>query len=146
MIVTGSSAHAAMLAAIYAAAFPRDEAWHQAAFAAQLELPGTFALIEEAGGFVLARTAADEAEILMLAVTPEAARMGIGTRLVASAKRAAAAHGAVSIFLEVSANNVPAIRLYERSGFGIVGRRPAYYHDGSDAVVMRASLVAPRGS
>ena len=143
MIVSASRAHAAVLAAIHSSAFPPSEAWDETTFAAQLDVPSTFALIEETGGFVLARAVADEAEILMLAVTPEARRMGIGTTLIAEAKRTAAAGGAVSMFLEVSADNVPAIRLYGSSGFRIVGRRPAYYRDGSDAIVMRAMLVAP---
>ena len=48
--------------------------------------------------------------------------------------------GAQTLFLEVSAENPPAINLYAGLGFEQVGRRKAYYADGSDALVMRLSL------
>ncbi|HKM63375.1 MAG TPA: ribosomal protein S18-alanine N-acetyltransferase [Acidisphaera sp.] len=142
-MIEATAAYAAVLAAIHSASFPPGEAWDAAAFAAQLGLPGAFALLDEAGGFVLARVAADEAEILMLAVAPGARRAGIGRRLVAAAMQAAAARGAAAMFLEVSASNTPAVRLYERAGFARVGLRRAYYQSGSDGLIMRAMLEKP---
>jgi [ribosomal protein S18]-alanine N-acetyltransferase len=139
-MIEATAAHAAVLAVIHAAVFPPAEAWDADAFAAQLGMPGAFALLDEAGGFVLARVAADEAEILTLAVTPNARRAGIGRRLVMAAMQAAGGRGATAMFLEVSPCNIPAIRLYEGAGFAGVGRRRAYYQDGSDALVMRARL------
>ena len=65
-----------------------DEAWSAAAIAAQLALPGTFGLIDPAGGMVLARVAADEAEILALAVAPPARRQGRGAALLAGRRGA----------------------------------------------------------
>ena len=123
--------HAAALAAIHAASFPPRERWGADAMALQLGLPGAFGLIDPAGGMVLARVAADEAEILTLAVAP--------ALLEAAAARAARA-GAAALFLEVSAANAAARALYESCGFARVGLRTRYYSDGADALVMRRPL------
>ncbi|MCS6921545.1 MAG: GNAT family N-acetyltransferase, partial [Elioraea sp.] len=77
----------ACLAGLHAAAFPPGEAWGEDAFARLLALPGTtgaLAAEEDAPvGFVLARQALDEAELLTLAVLPERRRRGIGRALLA---------------------------------------------------------------
>jgi ribosomal-protein-alanine N-acetyltransferase len=44
--------------------------------------------------------------------------------------------GLDAAWLEVRAGNAAAIALYERFGFTTVGRRPGYYADGEDALVM----------
>ena len=87
-------AHADALAAIHAAAFRGQEAWSASVFAGQLALPGSFALLDPAGGMVLARVIAEEAEILTLAVVPQARRGGVARRLLAGAMQRAAAAGA----------------------------------------------------
>jgi hypothetical protein len=74
MITRAGPAHPFVLAAIHAAAFPPGEAWSVTMFAAQLGLPGVTGLLDEAGGMVLLRVAADEAEILTLGVAPAARR------------------------------------------------------------------------
>ena len=72
MIARAGPAEAAALAAIHHAAFPPGERWGADAMALQLALPGVFALLHPQGGMVMARLAADEAEILTLAVHPHA--------------------------------------------------------------------------
>jgi len=141
MIIQATKAHAVALAAIHAASFPPREAWGADAIGLQLALPGVFGLIEERGGMLLGRIAADEAEVLTLAVTPGARRQGMGTGLLWEAKARMVSHGASVVFLEVAASNVAALSLYRAKGFVEVGRRPRYYADGSDAVVMRARLL-----
>ena len=47
---------------------------------------------------------------------------------------------AAKITLEVKVTNTPAIRLYMKNGFIPVGVKPAYYHDGSDAIYMQRTL------
>jgi len=78
--------------------------------------------------------------MLTLAVDPAARRVGFGTTLVHSFQQEAQRRGAKDLFLEVEANNLAAIALYEQSGFEIMGRRRDYYRhsDGghSDALVM----------
>ncbi|OJY65684.1 MAG: ribosomal-protein-alanine acetyltransferase [Rhodospirillales bacterium 70-18] len=132
--------HAAALAAIHAASFPPRERWGADAMALQLGLPGAFGLIDPAGGMVLARVAADEAEILTLAVAPALRRQGRARALLEAAAARAARAGAAALFLEVSAANAAARALYESCGFARVGLRTRYYSDGADALVMRRPL------
>ncbi|HEY5300445.1 MAG TPA: GNAT family N-acetyltransferase [Acetobacteraceae bacterium] len=138
-------AHAAALAAIHAAAFPPATAWDAQAFAGQLASPWVFGLIDAAGALILARVAADEAEILTLAVVPSARRRGLATALVGRAMRQAATRGASAMFLEVAETNVAALSLYAGMGFRPAGRRPRYYPDGVDALVLKAPINSCRG-
>ncbi len=135
------AAHAAALAAIHRAAFPPSEAWGTDAISLQLALPGAFGLIDERGGMLLGRVAADEAEVLTLAVAPLVRRHGIASHLLVAAQAEVRARGGSAIFLEVAAGNAAALALYRRSGFVDVGRRRRYYADLSDAIVMRVNIL-----
>lgn len=129
---------APLLAALHAAA-EAGRAWPADAYARLLATPGVFA-IADACGFVLARIAADEAEILMLAVLPASRRQGLGRRLLDQAILHAAGAGARAMFLEVAATNRAARSLYEAAGFAVVGRRARYYPDGTDALLLRRAI------
>jgi ribosomal-protein-alanine N-acetyltransferase len=142
-ILRATPAHAAVMAAIHAAAFPPGQRWGPDAMALELALPGVFALVDPRGGMILARVAADEAEILTLAVLPESRRHGIARALLEEAAAVAATHGAASLFLEVALRNAPARALYAAAGFAEIGRRRRYYADGDDAMVMRRTLAPP---
>ncbi len=125
-------AHADVLAAIHAAAFPPGERWGAAAMAELLAMPGAFGFIDPAGGCILARRAGGEAEIVALAVMPAVRRLGTGRALL---QRAMA--GGEPLFLEVAADNAPALALYAGAGFAEIGRRRGYYGLGRDALVLR---------
>jgi len=142
MITKAGPLHATALSAIHARAFAEDEYWNERIIAGQLSQPGIFGLIDPVGGMLIARIAADEAEILTLAVVPERRQQGLGANLLAFAAREARLRGAKSLFLEVSTRNPAARGLYQRSGFQQVGRRRAYYSDGSDALVLSKPLSA----
>jgi ribosomal-protein-alanine N-acetyltransferase len=135
--------HATALAAIHAAAFPPAEAWSASLIASQLAQPGVVGFAHADGGMMLARIAADEAEILTLAVAPTARRRGIGSGLLHAAMAEARRRDAVTMTLEVDCGNVAAVALYTRHGFANVARRPRYYPGGSDAIVMQAMLTRP---
>lgn len=77
-------------------------------------------------GFVLARYAPGEVELLLIAVDPRHRRQGLGQRLIALLREHARGEGATSIFLEMRENN-PAAQLYHKMGFDPIGRRKAYY-------------------
>ena len=128
------------MAAIHHAAFPPAEAWAVRIVADLLALPGVFGLIDPRGGMAMARVAADEAEMLTFAVLPGQRRQGVGTALLDAVMLTAAARGALTMVLEVSAENAPARALYGRAGFAAVGRRAAYYGQRADAIILRAAL------
>ena len=133
-------AHVDVLAAIHASAFPPREVWGRDAIGLQLALPGVFGLLDPRGGMIMTRVAADEAEVLTLAVDPVHRRHGIGACLLRAAMDAARERGGRSMALEVSVDNAAARKLYARAGFTEIGRRVRYYADGSDALIMRATL------
>ncbi len=115
---------AAVLADLHGLAF--DAPWSASAFADLLTQPGVLLEIET-DGFVLVRVAADEAEILTLAVRPDARRSGLGSRLMRGAAGRAMSAGAERLLLEVAQDNTAARALYARLGFVEAGRRPQYY-------------------
>lgn len=73
--------------------------------------------------------------ILAVAVDPIWRRQGIARQLI-DACAAAAAEANVGLQLEVSETNVDARLLYSSRGFIEVGRRPRYYADGADALLL----------
>ena len=129
------------MAAVHAAAFERP--WDAAAFQTLIDQPGVLALGDD-DGFILIRMAADEAEILTLAVRPDGRRRGLGRVLVEAAGAAARHLGAERLFLEVAQDNTAALALYRGVGFIEVGRRRAYYPrpDGTaaDALVLAQEI------
>jgi len=132
------TASTAPLAALHAACF--DRAWDGNTLSDMLAAPGTFAFAHD-DGFVLGRVAADEAEILTLAVRPAARGKGLGRALLQAAISKACALGATTMFLEVGADNPHARALYAGLGFAKVGARKGYY-EGRDALVLRLPLAA----
>jgi ribosomal-protein-alanine N-acetyltransferase len=133
----GPAGDAAVLAALHAACFA--DAWDAKAIA-QLLAGGAFAFHGDSG-FVLARVAGGEAEILTLAVAPPARGRGLGRALLQAAIARAKAQGAEAVFLEVGADNPHALALYAALGFAKVGLRKAYYASGN-ALVLRLPLPA----
>jgi ribosomal-protein-alanine N-acetyltransferase len=95
-------------------------------------------------GFVIARVAADEAEILTIATHPEMRRRGIARALLHAASQEALARGAATMFLEVAASNAAAIALYVGAGFARSGWREGYYRvpgaPPGDALILKALL------
>ncbi|MGZ8371073.1 MAG: ribosomal protein S18-alanine N-acetyltransferase, partial [Caulobacteraceae bacterium] len=117
---------ALMISTVHAACFP--EGWSAEAFAGLIAEPGCVALIaDDSAGFILVRVAADEAEIITLAVQPDARGKGLGRALLEAACDRAAALDSRTLFLEVAADNAAALALYSAAGFQPAGARPAYY-------------------
>ncbi len=138
---------AALLAGLHARAF--EKPWTEAELAKLLDNQAVFALIARAPapqGFVLAWVAAGDAEILTVAVVPEARRKGVGASLVTAAGVTALVRGAAHMHLEVAEDNSAARALYVKLGYEEAGRRHAYYggEGGAvDALVMRRALPRP---
>jgi ribosomal-protein-alanine N-acetyltransferase len=135
------------LADLHARAFAR--AWDALEMKSLLDGQGVFALVAEEDdldGFIMLRVAADETEVLSIAVGPDARRRGLASGLLEKACHRASGMGSVRIFLEVAAANLPARNLYGKYGFREVGLRKAYYEDGDDALVLAASLPLAMGN
>jgi ribosomal-protein-alanine N-acetyltransferase len=96
----------------------------------------------ELAGFILSRMAADEAEILSVAVAARRRGRGVARALLDLHLRRLAGLGVRAVFLEVEESNEPARRLYRRAGFREVGRRPGYYPEGGGSAL--AALVLRR--
>ena len=125
--------------------------WTDGEFAALLEQDTVFGYAareighgrEAPAGFVLARLAAGEGEILTIAVARAHRRRGLGWRLMDAVLRELHAQRAEALFLEVDETNVAAIALYRRLGFVEVGKRPRYFQSAEGATgarVMRRDL------
>lgn len=137
-------------AALHREAFARlgERAWARQEIAELLAVHGVKGFMLGAGddavGFALMRMAADEAELLTIAVAPAHWRRGIGRTLLDAIVGASRASGARALFLEVAADNGAARALYDQAGFGVVGRRQGYYRRAAgppaDAIVMRLAL------
>jgi len=125
-----------------------ERAWTRLDLAGLLASPGVAGLLLQVdgrdAGFALCRVAADESELLTIAVRPGERRRGAGRRLLTAVIDRVREAGAQTLFLEVGADNPPARALYEAMGFRVIGTRPAYYRRGegppADALVMRLSL------
>lgn len=134
------------MAAAHATAF--DAPWTPEEIADLLEGAGVFGFLaaDAAGpvGMILCRVAAEEMEVLTLAVPPARRRQGIAKALMAAALGAAQQAGAREAFLEVAVDNGAAAALYAGLGFRRAGLRRGYYDRGkagsADALVMRLDL------
>ena len=135
---------AAQLAALHVRCFGTPRPWTEAEFAGFLADPLVFLLVEGDAGLLLGRAVAGEAELLTIAVAPEARRRGLGRKLMARFLYQARLRGADHAFLEVAEDNAAALALYLAAGFTQAGRRRGYYHHPNgqavDALVLRRVL------
>ncbi len=130
------------------------EAWTRQQVENSLSMPHTYAILvdaerqlldgtNQASGFILARRAPGEEELLLIGVRPEARRKGLGRALIDYFTTIAREAGAENVFLEMRANN-PAEGLYRACGFKPIGRRRDYYRtlDGTalDAITFSRKL------
>ena len=121
--------------AVMEAAFGQKygEAWTRSQCAGILPMTGVSLYLalddhsDKVVGFSLFRSVADEAELLLLAVSPARHREGIGSRLLDHFMEHARSNGIGRVHLEVRDGN-PAIEMYRLAGFTQIGRRRNYYH------------------
>jgi ribosomal protein S18 acetylase RimI-like enzyme len=82
-----------------------------------------------------------EAELLRIAVTPEARGQGLGRKLLRESSEALRGLGISELHLEVRVSNTAARRLYEAEGWLCQGLRKGYYRDGEDAALYGKRLT-----
>ncbi len=111
--------------------------WNRAQLAEEFGNPKSRIVVARLQGSVVGHAVgwriAGEVHVLDVCVAPKARRQGVGRQLVKALLKAC---GPGPALLEVRVSNVPAITLYTRMGFEEVGRRPRYYSDGEDALLM----------
>ncbi len=137
---------AARLAQLHGASFHRG--WGEGEFETMLTERNTLVhrlrLGRKVVGFAVSRMAADEAEILSIAIDKGQRGRGLSRNFLLTHLGHLAGRGIHKIFLEVEENNQPARRLYERAGFTVVGRRERYYQQPGgeqlNALLMRRDL------
>ena len=144
--------HVAEVAALEAAVMGTD-AWNEAlvadelgradrvwwaAYAADPKMPlsAEAPLVGYAGGWVVD----GDLQILKVGVDPAWRRHGIARVLLARVADDARNLGARTSSLEVRAGNAGAQALYAALGYKALGRRPRYYSDGEDALIMQGPL------
>jgi ribosomal-protein-alanine N-acetyltransferase len=134
------------MAAIHRTCFAKP--WDEATMAQFLASPEVLCLVGSVaddsggimGGMLIARNAAEEAELLTLAVAPACRRSGLGRALLKAATKTLRESGAKQLFLEVDEGNEAALALYRSLGAQPVGRRAGYYDDGADAAIFSLAL------
>lgn len=137
---------AGLMAAIHRSCFARP--WDEDAMARFIAGPDTLCLLgtisvssgRATGGLLIARRAADDAEILTLAVSPLCRRAGLAKTLLHHAADLLCTAGVRQLFLEVDESNVAALALYRSMGAVPVGKRRGYYDDGADAAIFSLAL------
>ena len=146
VVTPASASDVPRLAELHGASFHRG--WGENEFADMLTSTNTLLHVlrlgHEVAGFAVSRIAADESEILSIAVAARSRGRGLSKQLLQTHLGHLAGHGVKTVFLEVEENNKPARRLYERFGFQQIGRRERYYRDVSgedrNALVLRRDL------
>ena len=135
-----TAADVADVAALEAVCF--SDPWSEASVASELENPLSLWLVarDAAGllGYIGSQSVPDEADMMNLAVRPDARRQGVAQALLRALEAALRENGIRSLTLEVRAGNAPAIRLYTQAGFRQVGLRKNYYfHPKEDALILK---------
>jgi [ribosomal protein S18]-alanine N-acetyltransferase len=96
-------------------------------------------------GFAISRVVLDEAELLSIALDREVRGKGFSKTLLTRHATRLRQAGATSLFLEVAADNAPALALYRGLGMAEIGRRKGYYPATGgtrrDALTMRWDLT-----
>ena len=134
------------LAELHSASFHRG--WGEGEFESMIAERNTLIQCLRLGrrtvGFAVSRIGADEAEILSVAIDARHRGRGLSRDLLLTHLGHLSGRGVRRIFLEVEENNAPARRLYERTGFTVVGRRERYYRGAGgeqlNALLMRRDL------
>lgn len=94
---------------------------------------------EKVIGFIIYSVIYDRAEIVDIIINPLYRLKGYGSKLLKYAINKIKETGCLNVTLEVSCNNVPAIRLYESLGFIVEAKRKNYYGN-TDGYLMKKDL------
>jgi len=123
---------------------PSYPAWGVKGLLAEFSNPNAVTLAACDGpviaGFINFWIVRPEVQLNAVVVSKKNLRRGAASRLLAKMYEYAGKTACRSVELEVNAANLPAIKLYEKNGFSIVGRRPKFYNNSEDALLMKKTL------
>ncbi len=91
-------------------------------------------------GFAVIQKSDDQAYIQNLMVDPARYRQGLGTQLLQMLLDWCRGNGIATVKLDVDERNSPAVHLYERAGFHVIGTRQNVYPRGETGHVMIRDL------
>lgn len=118
--------------------------WSRRQFFEEFSQPGrTWWVAHDQGdliGFAGGVLAGDDLEVYDLVVKQNYRRQGVASRLLARVAYDGHMLGARTLSLEVDATNEAGRALYDTLGLHEVGRRPRYYNNTTDALIMRTAL------
>lgn len=119
--------------------------WKREFFASEIGVAHRFNRVARApdgalGGYVFCAFAGGEIHVNKIAVDPGLRRRGVARILMQEVLDLAGRISAEEIYLEVRPSNSAARKFYVSLDFREVGRRPQYYADGEDALVMSLFL------
>lgn len=127
----------------HAKSFPAGKGWAATVFRTYFDRATTI-VGGDAQSFVLGTVILDEAEILTVATDPAVQRQGKARAALRDFVNHADARNVTRVFLEVAADNAPALALYAQAGFAQTSIRKGYYRRANapncDAIVMQLKL------
>ena len=123
-----TESHVAAVAALEKLCFA--DPWSLSSIASELNNPLALWLVAvEDGdliGYIGSQSVMGESDMMNVAVHPDHRRKGLGERLVLALCEALSGEN-TSLALEVRSSNAPAISLYEKLGFVLIGNRKNFY-------------------
>jgi ribosomal-protein-alanine N-acetyltransferase len=133
-------------------------AYSRLELAAYIRRRGSFTLVAEASdaaakstpgilGFIVAEANRRRiGHVLTIDVPPGNRRLGVGSKLLATAEERLRATPCGSVVLETAVDNTPALAFYKRHGYDIVNTIPRYYSNGLDAFMLEKELSSSAGT
>jgi len=127
-------------------------AYSRVELAAYIRLRGAFTVVAEAAGpvvesdaailgFIIARANRQGiGHILTIDVPLQSRRLGVGSKLLATAEERLRAAPCHTVVLETAVDNSTALTFYKRHGYSVVKTIPRYYSNGLDAFVLEKDL------
>ncbi len=121
------------------------DAWSEASIAAELDNPLSLWLVavreELVIGYIGSQTVPDESDMMNVAVSPDARRMGVARALICALCESLRERGSRRLSLEVRVSNDAARELYRQLAFEQVGLRRGYYRNPKeDALILSKAL------
>lgn len=127
---------------------PGYPAWGERGLAAEFEKKFSVTLAALADGVLLGFInfwiLKPQIQLNSVVVSAGALRKGAATALIGKLAEYAGKNACLEVDLEVNEHNAPAIALYGKLGFEVVGRRPKFYNNSDAAVLMRKTFAAQR--